>query len=72
MDPVGGRLSLWWPQDLLCFLQMMRFQLIWIREELLPQLEEFKYLGSLFTSEGEKEQEIDRLIRADSRVRILV
>lgn len=46
--------------------------LIWIREELLPQLEEFKYLGSLFTSEGKKEQEIDRLIRADSRVRILV
>ncbi|TWW82356.1 hypothetical protein D4764_01G0021710 [Takifugu flavidus] len=42
---------------------MRRFQ-----EEILPQVEEFKYLGVLFMSEGRMEQEIDRQIRitADS------
>ena len=30
--------------------------------ESLPQVEEFKYLGVLFTSEGKIEQEIDRRI----------
>ncbi|KAI3366424.1 hypothetical protein L3Q82_000466 [Scortum barcoo] len=29
--------------------------------EVLPQVEEFKYLGVLFTSEGKMEREIDRL-----------
>jgi len=32
--------------------------------EILPQAEEFKYLGVLFTSEGRMEQEIDRQIGA--------
>ncbi|KAK3568096.1 hypothetical protein QTP86_030297, partial [Hemibagrus guttatus] len=32
--------------------------------EVLPQVEEFKYLGVLFTSEGRMEQEIDRQISA--------
>ena len=30
--------------------------------EILPQVEEFKYLGVLFTSEGRMEREIDRRI----------
>ncbi|KAI3353886.1 hypothetical protein L3Q82_005087 [Scortum barcoo] len=35
--------------------------------EVLPQVEEFKYLGVLFTSEGKMEREIDRQIGAASR-----
>ncbi|TWW81706.1 hypothetical protein D4764_01G0015210 [Takifugu flavidus] len=34
--------------------------LLQVREEILPQLEEFKYLGVLFRSEGRMKQEIDR------------
>ncbi|KAI3376588.1 hypothetical protein L3Q82_016470 [Scortum barcoo] len=34
--------------------------------EVLPQVEEFKYLGILFTSEGKMEREIDRRIGAAS------
>ncbi|TWW52999.1 R2DM Retrovirus-related Pol polyprotein from type II retrotransposable element, partial [Takifugu flavidus] len=37
-------------------------------EEILPQVEEFKYLGVLFTSEGRMEREIDRRIGAASTV----
>ncbi|TWW54485.1 hypothetical protein D4764_0145930 [Takifugu flavidus] len=37
-------------------------------EEILPQVEEFKYLGVLFTSEGRMEREIDRRIGAASAV----
>ncbi|TWW80168.1 hypothetical protein D4764_10G0011980 [Takifugu flavidus] len=37
-------------------------------EEVLPQVEEFKYLGILFTSEGRMEREIDRRIGAASAV----
>ncbi|KAI3360388.1 hypothetical protein L3Q82_002299 [Scortum barcoo] len=36
--------------------------------EVLPQVEEFKYLGVLFTSEGKMEREIDRRIGAVSAV----
>ena len=36
--------------------------------ELLPQVEEFKYLGVLFPSEGRMEREIDRRIGASSAV----
>ena len=36
--------------------------------ELLPQVEEFKYLGVLFTSEGRMEREIDRRIGAAAAV----
>ncbi|KAI3358336.1 hypothetical protein L3Q82_014777 [Scortum barcoo] len=36
--------------------------------EVLPQVEEFKYLGVLFTSEGKMEHEIDRQIGAASAV----
>ncbi|KAG1932899.1 hypothetical protein F2P79_020886 [Pimephales promelas] len=36
--------------------------------EILPQVEEFNYLGVLFTSEGRMEQEIDRRIGAASAV----
>ncbi|KAK3552087.1 hypothetical protein QTP70_034035 [Hemibagrus guttatus] len=36
--------------------------------ELLPQLEEFKYLGVLFTSEGRMDREIDRRIGAAAAV----
>ncbi|XDV44325.1 hypothetical protein PO909_012625 [Leuciscus waleckii] len=36
--------------------------------EFLPQVEEFKYLGVLFTSEGRMEREIDRRIGAASAV----
>ncbi len=35
---------------------------LWVREELLPQVEEFKYHGVLFRSEGKMEREIDRTI----------
>ncbi|KAI3370584.1 hypothetical protein L3Q82_007152 [Scortum barcoo] len=35
--------------------------------EVLPQVEEFKYLGVLFTSEGKMEREIDRRIGAADR-----
>uniref|UniRef100_A0A674MGB6 Reverse transcriptase domain-containing protein n=1 Tax=Takifugu rubripes TaxID=31033 RepID=A0A674MGB6_TAKRU len=34
--------------------------LLRVKEEILPQVEEFKYLGVLFMSEGRMEQEIDR------------
>ncbi|KAI3359900.1 hypothetical protein L3Q82_014258 [Scortum barcoo] len=37
--------------------------------EVLPQVEEFKYLGVLFTSEGKMEREIDRRIGAASAVK---
>uniref|UniRef100_A0A671TUB9 Endonuclease/exonuclease/phosphatase domain-containing protein n=1 Tax=Sparus aurata TaxID=8175 RepID=A0A671TUB9_SPAAU len=40
--------------------------------ELLPQVEEFKYLGVLFTSEGRMEREIDRRIGAAAAVMQLV
>ena len=36
--------------------------------EVLPQVEEFKYLGILFTSEGRMEREIDRRIGAAAAV----
>ncbi|KAK3507907.1 hypothetical protein QTP70_002569 [Hemibagrus guttatus] len=36
--------------------------------ELLPQVEEFKYLGVLFTSEGRMDREIDRRIGATAAV----
>ncbi|KAI3357939.1 hypothetical protein L3Q82_016326 [Scortum barcoo] len=40
----------------------------WVGGEVLPQVEEFKYLGVLFTSEGKMEREIDRRIGAASAV----
>ncbi|KAF7650109.1 hypothetical protein LDENG_00131220, partial [Lucifuga dentata] len=39
-----------------------------VRGESLPQMEKFKYLGVLFTSEGRMECEIDRWIGAASKV----
>ncbi|TWW55930.1 hypothetical protein D4764_09G0009800 [Takifugu flavidus] len=42
--------------------------LLRVGEEVLPQVEEFKYLGILFTSEGRMEREIDRWIGAASAV----
>uniref|UniRef100_A0A8C6NQ68 Reverse transcriptase domain-containing protein n=1 Tax=Nothobranchius furzeri TaxID=105023 RepID=A0A8C6NQ68_NOTFU len=42
--------------------------LLRVRDEVLPQGEEFKYLGVLFTSEGKLEREIDRWIGAASAV----
>ncbi|TWW61044.1 hypothetical protein D4764_05G0011340 [Takifugu flavidus] len=42
--------------------------LLRVKEEILPQVEEFKYLGVLFTSEGRMEREIDRRIGAVSAV----
>ena len=36
--------------------------------ELLPQVEEFKYLGVLFMSEGRMEHKIDRRIRTAAAV----
>ncbi|TWW56226.1 hypothetical protein D4764_08G0002130, partial [Takifugu flavidus] len=42
--------------------------LLRVKEEILPQVEEFKYLGVLFTSEGRLEQEINRWIGAASAV----
>ncbi|XP_061618152.1 uncharacterized protein LOC133471975 [Phyllopteryx taeniolatus] len=39
-----------------------------VGDEILPQVEEFKYLGVLFTSEGRMEWEIDRRIGAASAV----
>uniref|UniRef100_A0A8C6P1M8 Reverse transcriptase domain-containing protein n=1 Tax=Nothobranchius furzeri TaxID=105023 RepID=A0A8C6P1M8_NOTFU len=42
--------------------------LLRVRDEVLPQVEEFKYLGVLFTSEGKLEREIDRRIGAASAV----
>ncbi|KAK0138543.1 hypothetical protein N1851_024925 [Merluccius polli] len=41
---------------------------LWVRDEILPQVEEFKYLRVLFTSEGRMEREIDRRIGAASAV----
>ncbi|TWW73388.1 hypothetical protein D4764_15G0007820 [Takifugu flavidus] len=38
------------------------------KKEVLPQVEEFKYLGMLFMSEGRMEREIDRRIGAASAV----
>ncbi|TWW77650.1 hypothetical protein D4764_12G0010400 [Takifugu flavidus] len=42
--------------------------LLRVKEEILPQVEEFKYLGVLFTSEGRMKQEIHRRIGAASAV----
>ncbi|XDV39599.1 hypothetical protein PO909_008816 [Leuciscus waleckii] len=42
--------------------------LLQVGGEFLPQVEEFKYLGVLFTSEGRMEREIDRQIGAASAV----
>ncbi|KAF7225184.1 tyrosine aminotransferase, partial [Nothobranchius furzeri] len=42
--------------------------LLRVRDEVLPQVEEVKYLGVLFTSEGKLEREIDRWIGAASAV----
>uniref|UniRef100_A0A8C6NIQ5 Reverse transcriptase domain-containing protein n=1 Tax=Nothobranchius furzeri TaxID=105023 RepID=A0A8C6NIQ5_NOTFU len=42
--------------------------LLRVRDEVLPQVEEFKYLGVLFTSEGKLEREIDGRIGAASAV----
>ncbi|XP_077441792.1 uncharacterized protein LOC144063805 [Vanacampus margaritifer] len=39
-----------------------------VGDEILPQVEEFKYLGVLFTSEARLEREIDRRIGAASAV----
>ena len=39
-----------------------------LRRESLPQVEEFKYLGVLFTSEGKMQHEIDGQIGAASTV----
>ncbi|KAK0135552.1 hypothetical protein N1851_028597 [Merluccius polli] len=39
-----------------------------VGDEILPQVEEFKYFGVLFTSEGRMEREIDRQIGAASAV----
>ncbi|KAK3534690.1 hypothetical protein QTP86_020345 [Hemibagrus guttatus] len=39
-----------------------------VRGEFLPQVEEFKYLGVLFTSEGRMDREIDRRIGAAAAV----
>ncbi|KAI3362094.1 hypothetical protein L3Q82_012420 [Scortum barcoo] len=41
---------------------------LWVGGEVLPQVEEFKYLGVLFMSEGKLECEIDRRIGAASPV----
>ncbi|TWW62770.1 hypothetical protein D4764_04G0014170 [Takifugu flavidus] len=40
------------------------------KEEILPQVEEFKYLGVLFMSDERMEQEIDRRIGAASAVMV--
>ena len=42
--------------------------LLRVGSEVLPQVEEFKYLGVLFTSDGRREREIDRQIGAASAV----
>ncbi|TWW73592.1 R2DM Retrovirus-related Pol polyprotein from type II retrotransposable element [Takifugu flavidus] len=42
--------------------------LLRVKEEILPQVEEFKYLGVLFTSEGRMRREIDRRIVAASTI----
>ncbi|TWW63109.1 hypothetical protein D4764_03G0001170 [Takifugu flavidus] len=42
--------------------------LLRVKEEILPHVGEFKYLGVLFTSEGRMEKEIDRRIGAASAV----
>ena len=41
---------------------------LWVGSELLPQVEEFKYLRVLFTSEDKMEHELDRWIGAASAV----
>ena len=43
-----------------------------VEGEFLPHVEEFKYLGVLFTSEGRMEREIDRLIGAMAMVVVSV
>ena len=43
-----------------------------VGNEILPQVEEFKYLGVLFTSEGRMERKIDRRIGAASAVLLAI
>ena len=40
--------------------------LLQVREDILPQVEMFKYLGVLFTSEGKTKQEVNRRIGASA------
>ncbi|KAI3367439.1 hypothetical protein L3Q82_026292, partial [Scortum barcoo] len=70
MDRISRRsqgpegVQVWEPQDFIsAFCRMML-----VGGEVLPQVEEFKYLGVLFTSEGKIEREIDRRIGAASAV----
>ncbi|TWW59948.1 hypothetical protein D4764_05G0000380 [Takifugu flavidus] len=42
--------------------------LLRVKEEILPQVEEFKYLGVLFTSEGRMEREVDRRTRSGEEI----
>ncbi|KAM4713090.1 adhesion G-protein coupled receptor F1-like [Anableps anableps] len=42
--------------------------LLWVGEEVLPQVEKFRYLGVLFTNEGKIKREMDRRIGAASAV----
>lgn len=41
---------------------------LWVDSELLPQVKEFKYVGILFTSEGQMKREVDRQTDATSAV----
>ena len=41
---------------------------LWVGSKILPQVEEFKYLRVLFTSNGRMQQEINRQISAVSAV----
>ena len=41
--------------------------LLWVGNEFLPQVKEFKYLGILFSSEGTREREMGRRIGARER-----
>ena len=45
--------------------------LLRVGEKILPQVEEFKYLGVLFTREGKMEREIDNQIGASAAMRTL-
>ena len=44
----------------------MVLSLLWVSEEILPQVEAFEYIRVSFTSEGRLERQVDRGIGADS------
>ena len=67
-EATGMRISTSKSEAMVVLSQRKVLCLLQVAEEILPQVEEFKYLGLLFTSLGKMERVIDRQIAAVSAV----